>query len=375
AALAFKVQLFDGRRHVFARIYRGKLSPGDTVRIGHSKTTERVARVFDVQANKKTRLDSADAGRIVLLAGLRHATTGDTLVPPDHPLQLEAIDAREPVLGLAVEPTRSSDEEKLRDVLAKLCEEDPTLRFADDPETGQMILEGMGELHLQMRKERLESEFNLEVRFGKPRVVHRETVGAVGEATGSVDRIIDSTPPLELKAACVARVSPADRGSGVNVVSKPTWTPAGFEPSDEQAQAVAQGARDALSGGPLEGSPLEDVSVEVLRVDTHGPASGAQALRIAAATAVREALVKAGGQLMQPIMRVEVVVPDENMGSTLGDLQARGAQIMGQSQEVDVVRIEAECGLSALVGYTSDLRSMTKGRGSFTMEFDRFDVL
>ncbi len=375
AALAFKVQLFDGRRHVFARVYRGKLAPGDTIRIGHSDTTERVARVFDVQANKKTRLESAEAGRIVLLAGLRHATTGDTLVAPDHPLQLEAIDAREPVLGLAVEPIKSSDEEKLRDVLAKLCEEDPTLRFADDPETGQMILEGMGELHLQMRKERLETEFNLEVRFGKPRVVKRETVAGVGEATGSVDRTIDSTPPLELKAAVAVRVSPAGRGEGVSVTSEPEWRPAGFEPTAEQAEAVAQGSRDALSGGPLEGSPLEDVTVEVLRVDTHGPASGAQALRIAAATAVREALVQAGGQLMQPIMKVEVVVPDENMGSTLGDLQARGAQILGQNQEVDVVRIEAECGLSALVGYTSDLRSMTKGRGSFTMEFDRFDVL
>jgi len=375
AALVFKVQMFDGRRHCFARVYRGTLDPGDTVRIGHSDVTERVARVFDVQANKKTRLDSAEAGRIVLLAGLRRATTGDTLVTPDHPLQLESIDTREPVLGLAVEPMKSGDEEKLREVLAKLCEEDPTLRFEDDPDTGQMILKGMGELHLQVRRERLQSEFNLEVRFGRPRVVHRETVAKAAEAPGSVDRVIDSTPPMDLKAACTVRVSPAARGEGVSVTSEPTWAPAGFEPTADQAQAVAQGARDALSGGPIEGSPLEDVAVEVLHVDTHGPASGPQALRIAGATAVREALMAAGGQLMQPIMRIEVVVPDENMGQTLGDLQARGAQIMGQHQEGDVVRIDAECGLSALVGYTSDLRSNTKGRGQFTMEFDRFDVL
>ncbi|MEN0066380.1 MAG: elongation factor G [Myxococcota bacterium] len=375
AALVFKVQMFDGRRHCFARIYRGRLSPGDTVRIGHSDVTERVARVFDVQANKKMRLEQAEAGRIVLLAGLRKATTGDTLVPPDHPLQLESIDAREPVLGLAVEPMKASDEEKLRDVLGKLCEEDPTLRFEDDPETGQMILKGMGELHLQVRRERLQTDYNLEVRFGKPRVVHRETIAGPAEATGSVDRVIDSTPPLELKAACLARVEPAGRGEGIHVKSEPRWTPEGVQPTAEQADAVAQGARDALSGGPLEGSPLEDVNVEVVRVDTFGTASGVQALRIAAASAVREALVSAGGQLMQPIMKIEVVVPDQNMGQTLGDLQARGAQILGQSPEGDIVRIEAECGLSALVGYASDLRSNTKGRGQFTMEFDRFDVL
>ncbi|MBX2804012.1 MAG: GTP-binding protein [Myxococcales bacterium] len=374
--LVFKVQLFDGRRHCFARIYRGTLEPGTRVRVGHTDTEERVARVFDVNSNKKTRLHSADAGRIVLLAGLRHATTGDTLSAPDHPLLLAPIEARDPVLGLAIEPKSSADEEKLHDVLAKVCEEDPTLLFEDDPETGQKILKGMGELHLQINFERLEREFNLEVNVGKPRVVHRETVGGTAEAKGGVDRTIDAgAETIELKASVVARISPLERGGGIEVVSEPSWAPDDLDPSEEQRTAVAQGARDALSGGPVEGSPLQDVKVEVLSVETFGPASGAQALRIAAASAVREALVKAGGQLMQPIMRVEVTVPDENMGQTLGDLQSRGATILGQEPEGDVVRINAECGLSHLIGYAMDLRSNTRGRGQFVMEFDRFDVL
>ncbi|HHO54280.1 MAG TPA: GTP-binding protein, partial [Deltaproteobacteria bacterium] len=249
AALVFKVQLLEGRRHCFARIYRGTLEPGDIIRINHSDETERVARVFGVDANKKVRLRAAEAGHIVLLAGLRRASTGDTLCDPEHPLQLESIDAREPVLGLAVEPRSSADEEKLIDVLSKVCEEDPTLRFEDDTETGQKILKGMGELHLQITFERLAREFNLEINVGRPRVVHRETVGSTAEATGGVDRVIDAgSQQIELKARCTARVRPTERGSGLSVLSEPTWLPEDVEPTAEQRAAIEQGARDALSG-------------------------------------------------------------------------------------------------------------------------------
>lgn len=376
AMLVFKVQLIEGRRNCFARVYRGTLKKGDTIRIGNSDDTERVARVFEISANKRTQIGKAEAGRIIALAGLRRASTGDTLCDPDHPLLLESIDAREPVLGLAIEPRSSADQPKLFEALHKICEEDPTLRFEEDEETGQTILKGMGELHLQINFERLAREFGLEVNVGKPRVVHRETVQQVGEATGGVDRVIDAgAEPIELKARCTARVSPLARGAGIEVVSEPVWQPAEAEPSVEQSVAVEQGARDALSGGPLEGSALEDVRVEVLEVESFGPASSAQALRIAVASAVREALVNAGGQLMQPIMRIEVVVPEENMGQTLGDLQSRGATILGQKPEGDYVSIDAECGLSHLIGYTMDLRSNTRGRGQFVMDFNRFDVL
>jgi elongation factor G len=211
---------------------------------------------------------------------------------------------------------------------------------------------------------------------GKPRVVHRETIRAAASATGSVDRVIDAGGgTLELKATCVARVEPKERGTGVEVLAEPTWDPPDWVPTAEQRSAVEQGSKDALAGGPVEGSPLQDVRVRLERVGTFGPASSAQALRIAAATAVREALLKAGGVLMQPIMRLEVVVPEENTGTVLGDLQSRGAVILNHASESQTSRIDAECGLSHLIGYTTDLRSVTRGRGQFTMEFDRFDVL
>jgi elongation factor G len=347
------------------------------VHVPGRENDERVARVFQVDANRKSRLDSAEAGRIVLLAGLRHATTGDTLTVRDNPVLLERIDAREPVLGLAIEPASSRDEEKMIDALGKMTEEDPTLRYEDDDETGQRILKGMGELHLQIAFERMEREFGLTVRVGRPRVVHRETVAKQATATGGVDRNIPSGPEvLSMKASCTATVTPIERGGGVEVIGdNPTWIPDDFTPSVEQVEAVAMGASDALSGGPIEGSPLVDVRVTVDSVRTFGPASSPQALRIAAATSVREALLKAGGLLMQPVMRVEVVVPDESTGTVLGDLQARGASILGHQAEGDITTIAAECGLAKLIGYATDLRSSTRGRGQFVMEFDRFDVL
>ena len=374
--LVFKVQLFEGRRHCFARLYRGTLEPGDKVRIAGTDTVERAARVFDVSANRKTRVKGAKAGQIVLLAGLRDASTGDTLCDPAHPVLLERIDARDPVLGLAIEPMKSSDEDKLVEALNKITEEDPTLVYEDDEETGQKVLSGMGELHLMINFERLKREFGLELRVGKPRVVHRETITKAAKVTSGVDRTIEAgSTTLELKATCTVHVEPMERGSGIEVhTDEAEWVPNDVEATAEQRDAVAQGARDALSGGPVEGSPLQDVQVRITRVDTHAGVANVQALRIAAATAVREALQEADGKLMQPIMKIEVVVPDENTGSVLGDLQSRGASILGH-EPGEMSTISAECGLSQLLGYATTLRSGTKGRGQFVMEFDRFDVL
>ncbi|MBW1877099.1 MAG: GTP-binding protein [Deltaproteobacteria bacterium] len=374
-ALAFKVQLFEGRRHVFARVYRGVLEPGMQVALAGKETTERVARVFGIDANRKSRVQRAGAGHIVLLAGLRYATTGDTLCDPENPVLLERIDARYPVLGLAIEPESSRDEEKIFEVIRKMTEEDPSLRFEEDPDTGQRILKGMGELHLQIAFERMEREFNVKVRSGRPRVVHRETIGSEATAEGGVDRVLEGLGRLELKATAVVTVGPLKRGAGVQVSSQPKWEPAEHTPTPEQVEAVRQGAHDALGGGPLEGAELEDIQVTVDKVITFGSASGPQALRIAVAQAVREALERADGVLLQPIMKVEVVVPDENTGTVLGDLQARGAAILGHEAEGGTTVIDAECGLTRLLGYATDLRSMTRGRGQFVMEFERFDAL
>ena len=376
-ALAFKVQLFEGRRHVFARIYRGRLAAGDTVLLTGTGKSERVARVFDVDANRKNRIEEAEAGQIVLLAGLRFATTGDTLCAPDTPVLLERIDARQPVMSLAVEPESTKDEEKMFEVLGKMTEEDPTLAFREDPETGQRLIAGMGELHLQIAFERMEREFGLKLRVGRPQVVHRETIGKPASIVSGVDRTIEAgNQTLELKADIGVKVTPRERGTGVVVdCTNVMWEPVGFEPSPEQRAAVESGANDATSGGPVEGSALEDVGIRVTKVITYGPASSPQALRIAGATAVREALVAAGGLVMQPLMKVEVVVPDENTGGVLGDLQSRGANILGHESFDGMSSIMAECGLSELIGYATQLRSQTKGRGQFVMEFDRFDVL
>jgi len=373
-ALAFKVQLFEGRRHVFVRLYRGTMVPGMEVIIGGTGQKERISRIFGVSANKKTRIDKAVAGQIVLLAGLRNATTGDTLCALEEPMTLESIHARDPVLGLAIEPESSKDAEKVLQVLNKVTEEDPTLRFEEDEETGQSILSGMGELHLQITFERLKREFGLSLRVGKPRVVHRESISKSVTITGGVDRVLDAGENrIELKAHCEATVSPRERGAGVHVTVEPQWCPDEFEPSPEELQSIKDGATDAMSGGPLEGAPLEDVEIIIERVDTYGASTNLQALRIAAASAVRDALAKAGPVLLQPVMKVEVVVPEENVGSVLGDLQARGALIMGHQTTIGMATIDAECGLTNLLGYATALRSQTKGKGQFVMEFHRFD--
>jgi len=376
-ALAFKVQLWEGRRHVFARIYRGKLNAGDKVRVAGTDTTERVARIFDVDGGGKKRLESARAGQIVLLAGLKNATTGDTLCDPAHPLLLERIESRDPVLGLAIEPESSKDEEKLLEVVGKICEEDPTLLYSEDEDTGQRILSGMGELHLMIVFERIEREFGVKVRAGKPKVMTRETVTSQGRADTLLDRTIrtgeDKT--MQLKVRVSSSVKALDRDQGVEVsADSPTILPEGTSLSRLQQEALAAGAQDALSGGPIEGAPLQDLAVSIQQIELFGEASSPQAIRIATSQSIREAMIEAGGALMRPLMRIEVVVPDDGMGAVLGDLQSRQALISGTEQDMGTATIHGECPLQALLGYTTDLRSMTQGRGQFTMEFARFDV-
>ncbi len=374
-ALAFKVQLWEGRRHVFIRIYRGQLAPGDKVAISGKDTVERIARVFDVDASSKKRLDHAQAGQIALLAGLRLATTGDTLCNPESPVLLERIDTKEPVLGLAVEANSTKDEEKLLEVLGKICEEDPTLRFEEDSETGQRILKGMGELHLQIIFERIQREFGLSVRAGKPRVVSRETIGKPGKADTVLDRLLkmgDEEVPLKAKAT--ATVRPLDRNSGIEQVVEPVIHPEGANLSPAQREALSAGVNDAVMAGPVEGALLQDLAVSLDSVTLFSDGSSPQALRIIASQAVREAIQNAGGQVLRPLMDVEVVVPDENLGTVLGDLQSRSAIIMGQESDMGMTTVRGECPLQALLGYATELRSLTRGRGQFTMEFARFDV-
>ncbi len=375
-ALAFKVQLLEGRRHVFARIYRGVLEPGATLAIVGSKhKNERVARIFDVDANKKKRLTVARAGQIVLLAGMRYATTGDTLCDPEHQLTLESIQTRAPVLGLAIEANSSKDEVKLLEALNKFQEEDPTLKLEEDPETGERILRGMGELHLQIAFERLKREFNLDIRAGKPAVVTRETIRNTGSADALFDRVIEQpNGNMKLKAGASATVTPRERDSGTEFTIEPVILPEGTELNDEQMEAIAAGARDAAYAGPIQGMALQDILISVEKVEIFGPSSTAQAIRVAVSEAVRNAIQAGNGVLLQPIMKTDVVVPEEYMGGVLGDLQSRKAMIQETINENGMTTIKCDAPLSALLGYTTSLRSMTQGRGQFTMVFDRFDT-
>ena len=379
AALAFKVQMWEGRRHVFARLYRGTLKAGDEVAIpgpDGAVRRERVARLFEVDANHKARLDQVSAGQIVLLAGLRWATTGDTLCAPDHPLWLERIETREPVLGLAIEPQSSSDEEKLLEALDKLQQEDPTLRVEEDQETGQRVLRGMGELHLQIAGERLRREFHVNIRVGNPDVVLRETVAQAAEADSLFHRVIEQPDgkKLELKAWARVAVEPLPRGAGATVAAEPRVRPEGVELNPAQREAITGAVEDVLANGPTTGAPLRDLAVRVLDVELFGALSDPRALRVAVAEAVRKALARAGGLVLRPIMATEVVVPESDVGAVLGDLQSRRAAIRDTTSLGEVTAIHCDCALDRLLGYITDLRGMTHGRGQFTMRFDRFDV-
>ena len=379
AALAFKVQMWEGRRHVFARLYRGVLKPGDEVAIpglGGTVRHERAARLFEVDANHKTRLDQATAGQIVLIAGLRWATTGDTLCAPDHPLWLERIEAREPVLGLAIEPQSSADEQKLLEALDKLQQEDPTLRIEDDQETGQRVLRGMGELHLQIAGERLRREFNVNIRVGNPDVVTRETIEHTTEADNLFHRVIEQPDgkKLEMKAWARVAVAPLLRRAGLTVSVEPVVRPEGAQLSPQQQEAISGGVEDAVTNGPTTGATLQDLAVRVLDVELFGALSSPQAMRIAVAEAVRKALIRAGGLVLRPIMATEVVVPESDVGTVMGDLQSRRAVIRDTTSLGEMTIIHCDCALDRLLGYITDLRGMTHGRGQFTMTFERFDV-
>lgn len=379
AALIFKVQMWDGRRHCFTRVYRNRLKPGDPVEFLTTEgrvVKEHVARIFDVDAGKKTRMDEAGPGQIVLLAGLRHAATGDTLCAPGHLLMLERIEARKPVLSLAIEPAAGTDEGKLLEALGKVEQEDPTLKVEDDPETGQRLLKGMGELHLQIVLERLEREFGLRLRSGRPAVAVRETVTrkAAADALYSRPPSPDGKHP-ELCAWAAVSVEPRARGTGLALDCAPKLRNEGAELAEQQLEALRTGAAAAISAGPLHGAPVEDIGVSVTEAELFGAGSTPEALYAAAARALAKALAAAGPAALHPVMRVEVVVPEDNLGSVLGDLQQRRAQIQATKTRDDTASIACEVALEPLLGYTTDLRSLTQGRGQFSMQFERFDLV
>lgn len=366
SALIFKVAMMEGRKLSYVRVYSGRLEAGKDVYSPLRKSKEKVSRILRMHANKRERITTAGAGSIVGVVGLKTSSTGDTLCSAANPVVLENIEVYEPVISVAVEPKTHSDQEKLEQVLKKFMAEDPTLLVRQDEETGQMILSGMGELHLEVVVSRMQREFNTLVNVGKPQVVYRESIEQTAEAVGQFDREVAGQRHFgEVKL----RLNPLERGSGnrfENLVD-PAALPEAYLP------AVENGVMEALSSGTLMGYPVFDVEALLIDASYKEGQSSELAFRISAAMACKEALSKGSGYLLDPIMRVEVIVPEEFMGDVIGDLNSRSGKVEAIEPKMGIQEIRATVPLAKMFGYSTQLRSATQGRGTFSMHFSHFD--
>jgi elongation factor G len=372
-ALAFKVSLLDEqRRFVFVRVYSGRISEGDTLWNADLGREEKVARVLLMHAAQKKRVPSLGAGQIFAVMGLKETRTGDTLCHPGHPMQLARIGSYEPVISQAIEAASLADRDALLEALARVADEDPSFRFGEDPDTGQLLVSGMGELHLEIVAERLRREFGLKVRTGQPQVLLKETLTADAEGEATFERTLEEE---EIFGRVSVRVGPLPRGAGLRFSVAPE---AGALPflREETRQLIEAGAREAAESGVLEGHPLQDVQVVLTGASWREGASKPFAYKIAAGEAVRNAAARARPVLLEPIMRLEVLVPGEHLGAVLGGLDQRRGTILDLTDRGAAVKvIEAEAPLRRMFGYATDLRSLTQGRALFTMRFDRFDAV
>jgi elongation factor G len=373
--LVFKVAMDEGRKAAFVRIYSGVLKPGDEVMNARTRKNEKIARLFTVHANKRERSERSGAGTIVVAMGLRDAGTGDTISSPKAPVILERIDTYEPVISRAIEPKTQAEKEKLDFGLAKLADEDPTFKFGEDAETGQMIIRGMGELHLDIMVDRLKREYGVEANVGRPQVVHRETLGKTAETEARFERVVEDET---LFGHARVRVAPRPRGAG-NVLRMELARPAPtagvklVETPPAILDAAMEGAREAMRSGP-QGYPIEDIEVVLTGVEYRPEASTPAGQKAAVGEALRQAWREAGTRLLEPIMRVEVTSPEANVGDVLGDLNARRAQIEDVGFRGEQRVITAKVPLRRMFGYSTDLRSATQGRATYSMQFETYDA-
>jgi elongation factor G len=365
--LAFKIMMDQGRTLTYTRIYSGVLKSGSEVYNPRVKTKERVARIFLMHANHRERLEEARAGDIVALMGLRQTTTGDTLSKEDHPILLEPIDFYKPVMSAAVEPKTNRDQEKLVSSLEKLSEEDPTFLVNFDEDTTQTIISGMGELHLEVLIQRLLSEYNLEVNVGRPQVVYRETITKAVEASGQFDRVVEDVRHF---AEVTLKLIPNHRGNGLGFRLE---TPDGTL-SQEGLSAIQEGVKDASTAGLIMGYPVTDIQTVFLKASFDPENPSLMGLRIAASNAFREGLKEAQPTLLEPIMELSVIVPEEFMGEVIGDLKARKGEVESITPKGKIVFINGLAPLRGMFGYSTDLRSMSQGRGTFSMQFSHYDA-
>ncbi len=366
AALIFKVSMAEGRKLSFVRVYSGKMKVGEELYNPFLKKREKLTRILQMHANKRERVETVGAGSIVGVIGLKDSSTGETLCNFDHPVLLEKIEIYEPVISVAVEPKTHADQEKIEAVLEKFLAEDPTLRVRQDEDTGQTILSGMGELHLEIITSRMQREFNTNVNVGKPQVVYRETIANAAKTSALFDKEIAGQRQY---GDVTLSVAPLPRGSGTRFLS-------GIG-EDELAQvyieAAEKGAMESLQSGALMGYPVVDVEITLAGVNHKDALSTELAYTVSASMACREALAKATPFLLEPIMDVEVFVPEAFMGEVIGDLNARGGKIESIDHKMGSQVIRATAPLARMFGYSTALRSATQGRGTFSMQFSRFD--
>ncbi|WP_224362274.1 elongation factor G [Hyalangium versicolor] len=369
SALAFKIMndpTFSAQTLTFLRVYSGRLEAGTAVWNSVKGKRERVSRLVQMRADKKDELTECFAGDICAVVGLKLATTGDTLCDDKHPIILERMEFPEPVIDIAIEPKSTADQDKIIQALQKLAMEDPSFRVRTNEETGQTLIAGMGELHLEIIVDRLLREFKVDANVGKPQVAYRETITIPAEAEG---KYIRQSGGKGQYGHIWLRVMPNEQGKGFAFESKIT----GGAVPKEFVQAVKEGVSESMQNGPVAGYPMVDVKVEAFDGSTHEVDSSEIAFKIAGSMAFREAVNKAQAVLLEPIMNCEIVTPEEFMGDVIGDLNSRKGKIQGMTPRPGGVQaIQAQVPLAAMFGYSTDLRSKSQGRATYTMQFSHY---
>lgn len=367
AALAFKIMTdpYVGKL-TFIRIYSGTLHKGMNLINTTKGTKERISRLLEMHANKREEKEEFHTGDIAACIGIKNATTGDTLCSPDHPILLEKMEFPEPVISMAIEPKSKADREKLAQALGALSNEDPTFRVSTNEETGQTIIAGMGELHLEILHDRMKREFGVEANVGKPQVSYKETITMPGEAK---TKFVKQSGGRGQYAHVELKIEPNEKGKGNEVVSKIVG---GVIPK-EYIPAVIAGIEDGLQTGVLAGYNLVDVKVEIVYGSYHDVDSNEMAFKICGSMAVKEAARKCKPIILEPIMKVDVTTPETCIGDVIGDLNRRRGQILGQDNHKGAVIVHAEVPLSEMFGYSTQLRSLSSGRATYVMEPSHFE--
>jgi elongation factor G len=370
SALAFKIQIDPQGvgKLTFFRVYSGRLQAGSVVLNASTGRRERIGRILRMHAIRREEVTEVMTGDIAAAVGLRGTTTGDTLCDEQHPILLEPIEFPEPVISVAIEPKTKADQDRLTQALQRLSEEDPTFRVSTDEESGQNIIAGMGELHLEIIVDRLMREFKVDANVGKPQVAYREAIRRSAHGTG---RFVRQTGGRGQYGHVEIEVEPTPRGTGYVFVDEVTQgrIPREFVPAAEK------GIREALGSGVVAGYPVLDVRVRLVDGSYHTVDSSEQAFEIAGSLAIKDALRKADPYLLEPIMKVDVVMPQECLGDVMGDLSARRGHILGMEGKGTSQSVQAYVPLAEMFGYATDLRSLTSGRATYTMQFDHYEEL